>query len=91
MVVERVRIRQFLMRDTDAIYDDKVILCLGVWRDRLKVCGVDDPYAATLHLLEEVTASHTAHEHHDFEWLDVRAGSDHVHRDDDPRVIAVAE
>ena len=47
--------------------------------------------AAALHLLEEVAALDRAHEHHDLQRLDVGAGGDHVHGDDDARVVAVAE
>ena len=69
----------------------KCVLVVGVGRDRLEVGGVDDAHATALHLLEEVAALDRAHEHDDFQRLDVGAGGDHVDGDDDARVVGVAE
>ena len=59
--------------------------------NRVEVRGSDDADAAALHLLEEVAAAHVAHKEHHLHRLDVGAGGDHVHRDHDAGVEAVAE
>ena len=69
----------------------KWVLLLASGVTAWKSVGVDHADAPALHLLEEVPALDRPHEHHDFERLDVGAGGDHVHGDDDARVVAVAE
>ena len=63
----------------------------GVGRDRPQLARVDDPDPAALHLLEEDAAPDRPQEQDDLDRLDVGAGADHVHRDGDARLEAVAE
>ena len=69
----------------------KCVLLRASGVDGLEVVRVDDADAPPLHLLEEVPALDRPHEHDDLQRLDVGAGGDHVHGDDDARVVAVAE
>ena len=80
-----------LLADADGIDDDEVVLGLGVGGDALQVVGLDDAHAAAFHLLEEGAGLDGAHEHDDFERLDVGAGGDHVDGDGDARHGAGAE
>ena len=79
------------VHDPDRVHHDEPVLALGVVGDRLELGVVDDPHAPAEHLLEVGPALHAAHEHQAFQRLDVGAGGDHVHRDDDPGVHGVAE
>ena len=85
------RVGLVLLAHAHGIDDDEVILGLGVRRDALQVVRLDDAHAAALHLLEEGSRLHRAHEHDHFHRLDVGAGGDHVHRHGNARHGAGAE
>ena len=68
-----------------------MILCLGIRCNSHKVIFVDDTHSPALHLLEKTTGFYTAHEHHNFQGLDVRASGDHVHCHGNPGMIAVSK
>jgi len=87
LAFQRTRFGLCSLADPDGIDDDEVVLGLCVGGDGLEVGVGDDADAPPLHLLEERAALDAAHEEHDFQRLDVRAGGDHVHGDDNAGVV----
>jgi hypothetical protein len=65
------------------IHQDEMSLGFGIGRDGAEFVRVNDARAATFHLLVIDGGAYVAQEHDDFEWLNVRAGGNHVHGDDD--------
>ena len=57
----------------------------------LQVIKIDGARAAAFHLLKVVAAFHIPHKEQAFQWLHVRAGGDHIHRNGDARMVVVAE
>jgi hypothetical protein len=91
LAVEGLRIGLVLLADTHRIHDDETVLHAGAWRHSAQLVRRDHPHAAPLHLLEEAGRFDVAHEEHAFDRLHVGTGRDHVHRDRDARIEAVAK
>ena len=70
----------------------KCVLASASGVTALQLVAVDDAHAAALHLLEEDPALAPTRMNITISMrLDVGAGGDHVHRDGDARLVAVAE
>ena len=91
LAIEGLGLHELGFGHPDRVDDDEVILDPGVWRHLLKVGRIDDPHAATLHLLEVRPGLHSTHEEDALQRLHVGAGRDHVHGDSDAGIVGVAE
>ena len=76
---------------SDRVDNDEAGFAGSVGRDGFQRIGINDPAATSFHLFKVGPRVDVSHEDQTLKWLDVRAGGDHVDRDGDPRVVAVAE
>src|ERR1017187_4111618 len=75
--------RDSVFADADGIHDDVAGLAFDAGVDLFHLGVRHHAHAAAFHLLEEVLRSDASHEEDDFQWLDVRAGGDHIDGDGD--------
>ena len=74
-----------------AIDHHKLALAAAIGADCLEVGVWYYPHSPALHLLKQGLGAHHPQKNHTLQWLDVRAGGDHVHRYRHPRVVGVGE
>src|SRR5262249_8336606 len=91
LFLQRARVGHVMLADAHRIDDDEAGFALDPGIDLLHFGLWNDPHAPTLHLLKEATRFYRTHEEDNLQRFNVGAGGNHVNRDGNAGVVAIAK